>query len=291
MTKENDFTSVGLTMSPPTKLLSRGGAFLRALLLIMCMLFSAQSTWADSGAWYFKEDAGFKWNIAGDCEIEFSIPVFIWDSSSNDAVKWGYLYVTPDGESETELIYYAYDEGDDSRDMDEPVFFQALTEGDFKVTNTTSGTVSFTRNDGKRSWVLKRDADDDDHHTAKIRWKVPYQWRGKTLKFRVKFNYYDKFGNTDVEHSFDSYDCPAAAAVSLALNDPMLAFDKSSAGYIMIPWYAQAKSISNAKLTAVDAATGHASITRVQVNGLTGYVNLPMNPLFECIAQRFGCCH
>ena len=284
MTKENDFTSVGLTMSPPTKLLSRGGAFLRALLLIMCMLFSAQSTWADSGAWYFKEDAGFKWNIAGDCEIEFSIPVFIWDSSSNDAVKWGYLYVTPDGESETELIYYAYDEGDDSRNMDEPVFFQALTEGDFKVTNTTSGTVSFTRNDGKRSWVLKRDADDDDHHTAKIRWKVPYQWRGKTLKFRVKFNYYDKFGNTDVEHSFDSYDCPAAAAVSLALNDPMLAFDKSSAGYIMIPWYAQAKSISNAKLTAVDAATGHASITRVQVNGLTGYVNLPMNRPYSSVS-------
>ena len=69
---------------------------------------------------------------------------------------------------------------------------------DFKITNTTSGTVSFTRNDGKKNWVLKVDSDDDDHHTAKIRWKVPYQWRGKTLKFRVKFVYYDKFDDHPV---------------------------------------------------------------------------------------------
>ena len=284
MTKENDFTSVGLTMSPPTKLLSRGGAFLRACLLLMCMLFSGQIAWADSGAWYFRNADGFKWNVAGDCEIEFSIPVFIWDSASNDAVKWGYIYVTPNGESETELVYYAYDEGDNSRDMDEPVTFQALTEGDFKVTNTTSGTVSFNRNDGKKRWVLKRDADDDDHHTAKIRWKVPYQWRGKTLKFRVKFNFYDRYDDWDQEHTLDSYDCPAPADVSLSLNDPMLAFDKSSAGYIMIPWYAQAKSIKNAKLTAVDAATGHTSITRIQTTGLTGYVNLPMNRPYSSVS-------
>ena len=72
MTKENDFTSVGLTMSPPTKLLSRGGAFLRACLLLMCMLFSGQIAWADSGAWYFKESQYFKWMVVGDCEIEFS---------------------------------------------------------------------------------------------------------------------------------------------------------------------------------------------------------------------------
>lgn len=277
MTKENDFTSVGLTMSPPTKLLSRGGAFLRACLLLMCMLFSGQIAWADSGAWYFKESQYFKWMVVGDCEIEFSIPVFIWDSSSNDAVKWGYIYVTPEGETETELIYYAYDEGDDSRNMKEPVFFQAMTEGDFKVTNTTSGTVSFTRNDGKKNWVLKVDSDDDDHHTAKIRWKVPYQWRGKTLKFRVKFVYYDKFDDHPVEHTLDPYDCPKPADASITLNEPMLAFDKSNAGNIMVPWFAQVKSLTNAKLRTTDAATGHASIVKIQTSGLSGYAYIPMD--------------
>ena len=39
MTKENDFTSIGLTMSPPSRLQTRGGAFLRTFLFVMCMLF------------------------------------------------------------------------------------------------------------------------------------------------------------------------------------------------------------------------------------------------------------
>ena len=55
MTKEHNFTSIGLTMSPPARLQTRGGAFLRAYLLLMCMLFSGQTAWADSGAWYFKD--------------------------------------------------------------------------------------------------------------------------------------------------------------------------------------------------------------------------------------------
>ena len=145
------------------------------LSVLVCLLAVSLNTLADSGAWYFNESKGFTWMTVGDCEIEYSIPVFIWDSSSNDGVTWGYIYVTPEGESETSILYYAYDE---SRDQDKPVTFKASAEGEFKIVNTTSGLVSFTRNNGSVSWVLKRDADDNDHHAAKIRWKVPYQWRG-----------------------------------------------------------------------------------------------------------------
>ena len=64
---------------------------LQRLSMLVCLLMASLSTMADSGAWYFKESKYFTWTNSGDCEIEFSIPVFIWDSSSNDAVKWGYI--------------------------------------------------------------------------------------------------------------------------------------------------------------------------------------------------------
>ena len=253
---------------------------LQRLSMLVCLLMASLSTMADSGAWYFTESKGFTWMTVGDCEIEYSIPVFIWDSSSNDAVTWGYIYVTPEGESETSILYYAYDE---SRDQDKPVTFKASAEGEFKIVNTTSGLVAFTRNNGSVSWVLKRDADDDDHHTAKIRWKVPYQWRGKKLKMRVKFRYDDRYSHSEVEHKFDDYDCPQPIGSSITLMDPMLAFDKSSAGYIMIPWYAQLKTLSDAKLTLIDAATGHVTIKKVETSSLSGYVNVPMERPYSSV--------
>ena len=253
------------------------------LFLLVCLWAVSLSTMADSGAWYFTESKGFTWMTVGDCEIEYSIPVFIWDSSSNDAVTWGYIYVTPEGESETSILYYAYDE---SRDQDKPVTFKASAEGEFKIVNTTSGLVAFTRNNGSVSWVLKRDADDNDHHTAKIRWKVPYQWRGKKLKMRVKFRYDDRYSHSEVEHKFDDYDCPQPIGSSITLMDPMLAFDKSSAGYIMIPWYAQLKTLSDAKLTLIDAATGHVTIKKVETSSLSGYVNVPMDRPYSSVILR-----
>ena len=64
------------------------------LSVLVCLLAVSLNTLADSGAWYFNESKGFTWMTVGDCEIEYSIPVFIWDSSSNDGVTWGYIYVT-----------------------------------------------------------------------------------------------------------------------------------------------------------------------------------------------------
>ena len=253
------------------------------LLLLLCLLAVSHGAMADSKAWYFNESKYFTWMTSGDCEIEFSIPVFIWDSSSNDAVTWGYIYVTPEGESETSILYYAYDK---SRDQDKPVTFQASAEGEFKIVNTTSGLVGFNRNNGSVSWVLKRDADDDDHHTAKIRWKVPYQWRGKKLQMRVHFRYDDRFGDWEVKHNFDDYDCPKPIGSSITLMDPMLAFDKSSAGYIMIPWYAELRSLSDAKLRLVDAVTGHVTIKKVETNSLSGYVNVPMERPYSSVILR-----
>ena len=253
------------------------------LSMLVCMWAVSLNTMADSGAWYFKDSKYFTWTNSGDCEIEFSIPVFIWDSSSNDGVTWGYIYVTPEDETETSILYYAYDE---SRDQDKPATFKAQSEGEFKIVNTTSGIVSFNRNSGSVSYVLKRDADDNDHHTAKIRWKVPYHWMGKRLKMRVHFRYDYRYGHDEVKHDLDDYDCPAPIASGITLMDPMLAFDKSSAGYIMIPWYAQLKSLTDAKLVLVDGVTGRVSIKRVETSGLSGYVNIPMDRPYTSVVLK-----
>ena len=253
------------------------------LFLLACLLAVSLNTKADGSADYFRNASNFSWMVCGDAEIEFSIPVFIWDTSSNDAVTWGYIYVTPEGESETQLLYYYYDS---SREKDKPTTFQAKADGEFSVTNTTSGTVSFTRNDGGRSWTLKRDVDDDDHQTAKIRWKVPYQWCGKTLKFRVKFRWDSRYNGGELEYQLSSYDCPNSSQASITLSDPVLAFDKSSAGYIMIPWYAQVKSLSDTKLRMVDAETDHVSISKVESSkNLSGYVHIPMDRPYSSVVM------
>ena len=118
------------------------------LFLLVCLLVVSHGVMADSGAWYFNDAKYFYWSNSGDCEIEFSIPMFIWDSSSNDAVTWGYIYVTPEGESETSILYYAYDK---SRDQDKPVTFQASAEGEFKIVNTTKPV---TMEEGKQQYVV-----------------------------------------------------------------------------------------------------------------------------------------
>ena len=59
-------------------LTGHGLARMRALLMV-CLLAVSQVVHADSGAWYF-ESQYFKWDVCGDGEIEFSIPIFIWDS-------------------------------------------------------------------------------------------------------------------------------------------------------------------------------------------------------------------
>ena len=253
------------------------------LFLLACLLAVSLNTKADGSADYFRNASNFSWMVCGDAEIEFSIPVFIWDTSSNDAVTWGYIYVTPGDESETELLYYAYDS---SRDKDKPTTFQAKADGEFSVTNTTSGTVSFTRNDGARSWTLKRDVDDDDHQTAKIRWKVPYQWCGKTIKIRVEFRWDAKYSGGTLNYQLSPYECPNSSQASITLSDPVLAFDKSSAGYIMIPWYAQVKSLSDTKLRMVDAETDHVSISKVESSkNLSGYVHIPMDRPYSSVVM------
>ena len=253
------------------------------LFLLVCLLTVSLNTKADGSADYFRNASNFSWMVCGDAEIEFSIPVFIWDSSSNDAVTWGYIYVTPGDETETQLLYYAYDS---SRDQDKPTTFMAKADGEFSVTNTTNGTASFTRNDGSRSWTLKRDVDDDDHHTAKIRWKVPYQWCGKTIQIRVKFRWDSSHNGGELEYKLSPYECPNSSEASITLNDPMLAFDKSSAGYIMIPWYAQVKSLSDTKLRMVDAANDHVSISKVESSkNLSGYVNIPMDRPYSSVVM------
>ena len=253
------------------------------LFLLVCLLTVSLNTKADGSADYFRNASNFSWMVCGDAEIEFSIPVFIWDSSSNDAVTWGYIYVTPGDETETQLLYYAYDS---SRDQDKPTTFMAKADGEFSVTNTTNGTASFTRNDGSRSWTLKRDVDDDDHHTAKIRWKVPYQWCGKTIQIRVKFRWDSRHNGGELEYKLSPYECPNSSEASITLNDPMLAFDKSSAGYIMIPWYAQVKSLSDTKLRMVDAANDHVSISKVESSkNLSGYVNIPMDRPYSSVVM------
>ena len=256
---------------------------LQRLSMLVCLLVVSHGVMADSGAWYFNDAKYFYWSNSGDCEIEFSIPMFIWDSSSNDGVTWGYIYVTPEDETETSILYYAYDE---SRKEDKPATFKAHSEGDFKIVNTTSGIISFNRNSGAVSYVLKRDPDDSDHHTAKIRWKVPYHWRGKNLKIRLNFRYDDKFSHSEKEYHLEDYDCPKPIDCGITLMDPMLAFDKSSAGYIMVPWYAQLKSLTDSRLFMTDAVTGRVTIKKVETSNLSGYVNIPMDRPYSTVTLR-----
>ena len=130
-------------------------------------------------------------------------------------------------------------------------------------------------------FMLGPDREDSDHKTMKVRWKVPYEWQGKTIELLAHVVWRE--GSTDdkgycdppMDFSLGKFSIADPPSVSVMLMSPMLAFDKEHIGKTMIPYAIQASKINSMKVTYTNRITNREEILTVDKPSTSGYLYLP----------------
>jgi hypothetical protein len=270
MTKEHDFFKVHA----------------RALLLIMCMLFSAQSTWADD---YLQNTMYFTAIPQGIDKIRFTLPTQ-YDGNQNEGIRKGYIYYTVDGGTQMVKLlewglYNHYNELT-SDDESGPVDIQVYEPGTWQLVGKTKGGYQyFTVN---TCITLGPDDSNDDHFTTVVDWTVDLDMRGHKYTFYLWCQSEDightwyipsnvksaNVDNTNDWYKMAEWDCPAASKVSISLNDPMLSYSTDHPGTIMIPYTVEAKSVTSATAYYTDAITG-TTYSQKLTDKILDYIYIP----------------
>lgn len=130
-------------------------------------------------------------------------------------------------------------------------------------------------------FMLGPDREDRYHKTMKVRWKVPYEWQGKTIQLLAHVVWRE--GSTDdkgycdppMDFSLGKFSIAEPPSVSVMLMTPMLAFDKEHIGKTMIPYAIQASKINSMKVTYTNRITSREEILTVDKPSTSGYLYLP----------------
>ena len=275
MTKENDFTCIGLTMSPPSRLQTRSGAFLRAFLLVMCMLFSGQIAWADD---YMQKASNYTCMQMGMDKLRFTLPTQN-DLTINEGIQNGYVYVSVAGGTQEVLFEWKCN---DYSELDEGYCIKAYKGGTFQLVGKAKSWKTFNSGSNWVQYDLYNDDDDKDHRTTTVDWVIPYEMRGKNLKLYLWAHVnHSGAGDWHVPDAYShrlmlDWDAPEAAAVGVEMSDFMLAYDQQQVGKMMSVYSFNAKSVKSAKLYYTDAVTNVKGSVKLDEK-LVSYAYLPMN--------------
>lgn len=129
-------------------------------------------------------------------------------------------------------------------------------------------------------FMLGPDRDDGSHKTMKVRWKVPYEWQGKTVELLAHVVWRE--GATDnkgygdpMDFSLGKFSIADPPSVSVMLMTPMLAFDREHIGKTMIPFAIQANKVNSMKVTYTNRVTNRMEEMTVDKPSTSGYIYLP----------------
>ena len=129
-------------------------------------------------------------------------------------------------------------------------------------------------------FMLGPDIDDSYHKTMKVRWKVPYEWQGKTIELLAHVVWRegdskDKGYGKPMDFSLGKFSIADPPPVSVMLMTPMLAFDKEHIGKTMIPYAIQASKVNSMKVTYTNRVTNRKEEMAVDKPSTSGYIYLP----------------
>ena len=258
MSKGNDFVKV----------------YVRTFLLFVCMLFSAQSSWADD---FMQKAANYTCMQQGMDKLRFTLPTQN-DLTINEGIQEGKVYVSVNGGDQELLFDWKCD---DYSELDKGYWIKAYKGGTFQLVGKATSWKTFTSGDGWVKYDLYHDDDDKDHRTTTVDWVIPYEMRGKNLKLYV-WAHVNHSGAGDwhvpsasTKRLMLEWDAPEAAAVGVELSEFMLAYDQKQVGKIMAIYNFTAKSIKTAKLYYTDAGTNVKKSIDLEKKTL-GYAYLPM---------------
>ncbi|MBQ6192484.1 MAG: hypothetical protein IJK51_09320 [Bacteroidaceae bacterium] len=125
-------------------------------------------------------------------------------------------------------------------------------------------------------FMLGPDRDDSYHKTMKVRWKVPYEWQGKTIELLAHVVWSE--GTTKgkaMDFSLGKFSIADPPSVSVMLMTPMLAFDKEHIGKTMVPYAIQASKVNSMKVTYTNRATNRTEEMTVDKPSTSGFFYLP----------------
>ncbi len=225
---------------------------------------------------FIKYASNYKCMVAGNNVLQFTLPSFDWYSAGANVhvTEPAYVEASPDGGQHWAHIIEWKHPGT-WRDGDTYMRILAPGELDVQMTRYGKSNITIRKNDGWKTFVIGADADDDKHYSVTVKWSVPYEWQGNKIMLRFSAHWDDESSGT-VSDSFDSYDSPAPPQVAVNLMEPMVAYDKTHVGEILIPYYIQASKCKQLTLYYTDAVTEEKSSFE-QTAALSGNVYVPMD--------------
>ena len=130
-------------------------------------------------------------------------------------------------------------------------------------------------------FTLGPDREDKNHKTMKVRWKVPYEWQGKTIELLAHVVWREGstnnkgYCNPPMDFSLGKFSIADPPSVSVMLMTPMLAFDKEHIGKTMIPYAIQASNVNSMKVTYTNRVTNRVEEMTIDKPATSGFIYLP----------------
>lgn len=259
------------------------GACARTVLLL-CMLFSMQGVWADN---YLQNPNNFTAIVQGIDKIRFTLPTQ-YDGNYNEGIRIGYIKVSVDGSSKQDFLEWGLGNGYNDLTSDDEsgkITIKSQYDGQFQLVGKIKGGFRYLVKNQETTYTVGSNDDNSDHFRTEVEWTVPRELRGKRFTFYLWCksedalnSWYIPDGNSDQTsyYTMATWDCPAAAAVSLTVNEPMLSYNIDLAGTLMFSYVVQAKEIrgTGAVIHYTDAETG-ASYTKTLSTKLADFAFLP----------------
>ena len=256
--------------------------YLKHLLWLACLLTMAQGAWADR---FLQEPSGFTAIIQGIDRIRFTLPTQ-YDGNQNEGIRTGTIYVSENGGAKKEFLTWGLGDGYNNLTSDTEsgkITLKVTYDGEWQLVGKVKGGHKYFQKNTDVTFTVGPNDDNSDHFTTVVDWTVPRELRGRRYTFYlwcksedIGNSWYIPAENKDktAYYQMADWDCPAAAAVSIELNEPLLSYDVNQSGCILIPYTIQAKSVVSATMYYTDAVNG-TSYSKNLSSKLVDMANLP----------------
>ena len=247
---------------------------------------------------FLQDPSGFTAIVQGIDRIRFTLPTQ-YDGNQNEGIERGYIHISVDGGDLKSFMYWGMGSDYNILTSDEEsgnIKMIGYYDGEWQLVGKVKGGHRYFPAHKMQDFTLGPNDDNDDHFSTVVDWTVPRELRGHRLTFYLWCHSEDIFHSwyipsgvpqsdydkRDKTYRMAEWDCPAAAEVSITLNDPMLAYDASQSGCIIFPYVIQAKSVESAAIYYTDAVTKAVYYKKLS-SKLVDMANLPADHRWEDI--------
>ena len=273
-------------------IMNKSRMFLR-LFLLACLLTATQGVWADR---FLQEPSGFTAIVQGIDRIRFTLPTQ-YDGVRNEGISEGIIYVSENEGPKKEFLTWGMGKGYNDLTSDTEsgkITLKVTYDGDWQLVGKVTGGHRYFEKNTNVTFTVNCNDDNSDHFTTVVDWTVPRELRGKKYTFylwckseEVFDSWYIPEGCSDKSRTYmmGEWDCPAAADVSITINEPMLSYDANQSNCIMFPYTIQAKSVKTATIFYTDSLTGAGYSKRLSTK-LIDIASLPADRPWKNIMIR-----